>query len=110
MAVHNLNLADENLIDAVIDDAVKQERIPWHATHLDGVQDLATLQAEISTLGKFTKASGFTPCRTMQRIASIPWPVACAVKEIDPNFFKDPVKVGRFLRKHPEYAVTRIVG
>lgn len=109
MAIHNLNLADETLIDAVIDDAVKQELIPWHSTHVDGVQDMATLQAEISTLGKYTKASGFTPCRSMQRIASIPWPVAVAVKEIDPLFFKDPVKVGRFLKKHPEYCTTRTV-
>jgi hypothetical protein len=45
----------------------------------------------------------------MQRIASIPWPVACAIKEIDPLFFKDPVKVGRFLKKHPEYSVVQTI-
>ena len=109
MAIHNLNMADENLIEEVIEGTGRENRIPWLNTHLEGVQEFKTLQAEISTLGKFTKQSGFSKCRTMQRIASIPWPVACAIKEIDPLFFKDPVKVGRFLKKHPEYSVVQTI-
>jgi len=109
MAIHNLNMADENLIEEVIADTESQNRIPWLNTHLEGVQELKTLQAEITTLGKYTNQSGFSKCRTMQRFASIPWPVAIAVKQIDPLFFKDPVKVGRFLKKHPEYCVVQTV-
>jgi hypothetical protein len=70
---------------------------------------MAGLMAEASTLGKYTKQTGFTRCRTMQRIASIPWSVAVAIKEIDPEFFKSPEKVGRFLKRHPGYATVRTI-
>jgi len=109
MATYNLNMADENLIEEITEQDELAKRIPWFNTHLEGVQDLRILQAEASTLGKFTRQSGFTPCRTMQRIASIPWPVAVAIKEIDPTFFRDPAKVGRFLKKHPEYSTVSLI-
>ena len=109
MAVYNLNMADENLIEQITDHEELENRIPNFSTFLDGVQDLKTLNAESSTIGAFTHRSGFSKCKTWQRIASVPWSVACAIKEIDPLFFKDPVKVGRFLKKHPEYATTSII-
>lgn len=109
MTVYNLNMADENLIEEITNHDELAQRIPGFNTFLEGVQDLKTLNAEMSTLGKYTKQSGFSKCRTFQRFASIPWPVAVAIKEIDPLFFKDPVKVGRLLKKHPEYMVVQAI-
>jgi hypothetical protein len=109
MAVYHLNMADENLVDAIVDQVELEKRVPGYTDFLDGVQDMAGLMEEASTLGKYTKQTGFTRCRTMQRIASIPWSVACAVREIDPEFFKSPEKVGRFLKRHPEYATVRTI-
>jgi hypothetical protein len=109
MAVYNLNMADENLIEEITDQVELNRRIPGFNTFLEGAQDLRTLNAEASQLGKYTKQSGFSKCRTFQRIASIPWSVAVAIKEIDPLFFRDPVKVGRFLKRHPEYAVVQTI-
>ena len=109
MATYNLNMADENLIEEITDHDELTRRIPNYSTFLEGVQDLESLHAEASTIGAFTKRSGFSKCKTWQRIASIPWSVACAIKEIDPNYFRDPVKVGKFLKKHPEYATTNII-
>jgi hypothetical protein len=109
MAVYNLNMADENLIEEITDQVELNRRIPGFNTFLEGAQDLRTLNAEASQLGKYTKQSGFSKCRTFQRIASIPWSVAVAIKEIDPLFFRDPIKVGRFLKRHPEYAVVQTI-
>jgi len=109
MTVYNLNMADENLIEEITNHDELAKRIPGFSTFLEGAQDLKTLNAEASQLGKYTKQSGFSKCRTFQRIASIPWAVACAIKEIDPTYFRDPVKVGKFLRKHPEYAVVQTI-
>jgi hypothetical protein len=109
MAIYNLNMAEENLIEEITNRQELERRIPWLNQQLDAVQELKALQAEASTLGRFTKQSGFTKCRTMQRIASIPWPVAIAIKEIDPLFFRNPEKVGKFLKKHPEYCVVQTI-
>jgi hypothetical protein len=109
MATYNLNMADEKLIEQITNPEQLEPRIENYSGFLDHVKALETMHAESSTIGSFTHRSGFSKCKTFQRIASIPWSVACAIKEIDPGFFRDPVKVGKFLKKHPEYATTRII-
>jgi hypothetical protein len=109
VATYNLNMADEKLIEQITDNDELERRIPNYSGFLANNEDIRNMHAESSTIGSFTHRSGFSKCKTFQRFASIPWPVACAIKEIDPLFFKDPEKVGRLLRKHPEYAVTQII-
>ena len=109
MAQYHLNLADENLIDAIVDQKELEHRVPYFTDYINAVQDTKSMMNEASTIGRYTHRTGFTGDRTMQRFASFPLCVVVAIKEIDPEFFKDPVKVGKFLKRHPEYATTTII-
>jgi len=103
MGVYRLNMADENLINSVVEKDELVKHLPRMADFYSGIQEMKTLQAEISTLGQFTKKTGFVPGRNMQRVASIPHSIACAILEVDPDFWQDRKKVYRFLQQHPEY-------
>lgn len=103
MKTHSLNFADENFINSVLDVDELTKRVPRLVGYFEGIQEMKNLQAEISTLGKFTKQSGFWPGRNMQRVASIPYSIVAAILEVDPEFFQDRGKVYRFLAQHPEY-------
>jgi hypothetical protein len=103
MAKHNLNFADEHFINSVLDTDELTKRVPRLEGYFDAVQEMKSIQAEISTLGKFTKQSGFWPGRNFQRLASIPYSIVAAIVEVDPEFFRDRGKVYRFLAQHPEY-------
>ena len=109
MAVYNLNMADENLIEEITDLDTLTKRVPRLNQFFEGIEDVASWQAANGKLGKFTGKTGFSTNGNLQRIATIPFSVAAAVREIDPLFWRDPVKVGRFLKKHPEYCVVRTI-
>jgi len=110
MATFNLNMADENLLDKVLDQDVLEERVPRLKTFFEGIQEMRSLQAEVSTLGEFTKRTGFTPGKNFQRIATIPYSVKAAIEAVDPIFFRDKEKVLRFLKRHPEYDTRTKLG
>src|SRR3990172_10745479 len=103
MAVHRFVSPEENLIDKVVDQDELLRRIPRLSDFYEGVAQMRSLQEEISTLGSFTKKTGFTPGKDFQPIATIPYSVAAAMVMVDPGFFKDRKKVYRFLAQHPEY-------
>lgn len=107
MAVYNLNMADEKLIDETIEVDQLVSHVPRLENFFDGIQEMASMQAEISKIGEVTKRSGFTPDMRMQRIATIPYSVAHTIQEVDPEFWKDKAKVYRFLARHPEYDTRR---
>ena len=109
MPVHNLNMADENLIEEITDMDTLLARVPRFEQFFDAVKDLESFQAANSKAGELSGRTGFTIDKSLQWIARVPISVACAVKEIDPMFWRDPVKVGKFLKKHPEYCVTRVI-
>lgn len=99
----HFSFADENFINSVIEPNHLVERVPRLETFFEGVQEMKDLQARGSTYGAHNKVSGFTPGRQMQRIATIPYSIAAAILEVDPEFFTDRGKVYRFLSQHPEY-------
>lgn len=104
MAVYNLNLANEKQINAITDLETLRVRVPRFENFWDAVKDMKDLMANGgSTLGAHTKQSGFWPSRNMQRVATIPYSIAAAILEVDPEFFTDRGKVYRFLAQHPEY-------
>lgn len=103
MATYRLSMADENLIEQITDTDELTQRIPRLNTFFEGVQEMKQLQKEISTLGRFTKKSGFDPGRNFQRVATIPYSIAHTIWHIDPDFWSDKAKVYRFLKAHPEY-------
>jgi hypothetical protein len=73
----------------VLEDVVKLDvlkpRIERFNTIEEGLEEKRTLQAEVTQLGRFTQANGFTPGRDFQRICSIPSSVWSAVLEIFPD-------------------------
>lgn len=103
MAVYRWIGAEEKIIHNLLDQDALLKKVPRLHTFYEGVGEMRSLQAEISTLGSMTRRSGFTPGKDFQRIASIPYSVAAAIVMIDPEFFKDRGKVYRFLKAHPEY-------
>ena len=109
MAIYNLNMADENLIEEITDVDTLTKRVPRLTDFFDGIQDVASWQVANGKLGQFTGKTGFSTNGNLQRIATIPFSVAQAVREIDPTYWRDPVKVGKFLKKHPEYCTVRTV-
>jgi len=109
MAIYNLNMADENLIEEITDVDELTKRVPRLNDFFDGVEDVASWQMANGQLGKYTGKTGFSTNGNLQRIATIPFSVAQAVREIDPEFWRSPEKVGRFLKRHPEYCTVRTV-
>ena len=103
MAVYNLNMAAEKQINAITDVETLRVRVPRFEGFWNAVKDMKEFQAQNSNLGKYTKQSGYWPTRNMQRVASIPYSIAAAILEVDPEFFTDRGKVYRFLAQHPEY-------
>lgn len=103
MAVHRFSAAEDKLLDQITDQDELIRRMPRMNTFFEGIQDMKTLVNEISVLGTFTKKSGFVAGKNFQRIASIPYSVAHAILEIDPEFWTNKAKVYRFLEAHPEY-------
>jgi hypothetical protein len=110
MATYRWSPADENLLDQVLDQDTLTQRVPRLSTFFDGIQEMKSIQAEVSTLGEFTKRTGFTPGKNFQRVATIPYSVKAALEAVDPEFFRDKAKVYRFLSRHPEYDVRTKLG
>lgn len=103
MAGHNLNVADEKLINAACDFNELEKRLPHYRTLYENIQNMKRLQAEISTLGKFTKQSGFIPGRNFQRVATVPVAIVHSIWQVDPDFWQDDRKRNRFFLQHPEF-------
>lgn len=73
----------------VLDDVVRIEtlkpRIERFETVEEGLTEARSMLKEITKLGQYTQAHGFTPDRDMQRVASIPSSVWSAVLEVFPE-------------------------
>jgi len=106
MGIYNLNMADENLINDVTSYEVLRKRIPRYEALYENINEMKRLQAEISTLGTFTKKTGFLPGKNFQRVATIPTAIVHAIWEVDPMFWQTPAKFFRFLKNHPEFDTT----
>lgn len=109
MSVYRFSAAEDKLLDQITDKDELIHRLPRMNTFFEGVQDMRTLVSEISVLGTFTKKTGFVAGKNFQRIASIPYSVAHAILEIDPDFWTNKAKVYRFLEAHPEYDTRSLV-
>lgn len=83
------NQAEFKLLEQVATLKVLKPRIERFATLEEGLRDLRQLQREITTVGKYVDAHGFTPGREMQRVATIPSSVWSAVLEVFPTAGKD---------------------
>jgi neutral trehalase len=110
MATYHLNLADEHLLDQVLEPETLAKHVPRMETFFEGIQEMRSLQAEISSLGDFTRRTGFTPGKNFQRIATIPYSVKAAIEAVDEGFFQNKDKVLRFLQRHPEYDTRSKLG
>lgn len=103
MGVYRWDAKSEQLLNDVTDSAVLRDRLPRLNDFYEGIESMRQVQDEISVLGSFTKRTGFTPGKNFQRIATIPYSVAAAMVEIDPEIFKDRGRFYRWLGQHPEY-------
>lgn len=109
MAVYNLNMADNKLIESISDPDELVKRMPRLNGFYEGVQEMGDLIQEISVLGSITKKTGFVAGKNFQRIASLPQALAHTIWMVDPDFWTNKAKVYRFLEKHPEYDTRRVV-
>jgi len=92
MAKHVISFADKNLLESVVTPEVLTAYVPRIGDIADGVAQMKSMQQEITTLGRFTKAAGFSPGRDMQRVAWIPSSVRAAVLQIIPDAFTNKQK------------------
>lgn len=111
MAKHQINFADENLISKVVEPEGLVERVPRLKGFFEGVKDMReVLASEPGGRSPFTGSTGWWKgSRMMQYLGTTPTAVRAAIREIDPGFWEDPVKVVRFYEMHPEYKVKSIV-
>jgi len=111
MSTYRINMADERLIGQIVDPETLVQRVPRMEEFFKGVEDMrAALAQEADGKGRYTKTSGWWKgSRTMQYVGTTPISVRAAIREIDPGFWEDPVKVVRFYDLHPEYKVKSVV-
>lgn len=87
MAKHVVSFADMKLLESVVTPEVLAPLVPRIGETADAVAHMRSMQQEITTLGRFTRTSGMSPGRDMQRVAWIPSSVRAAVLQMMPDAF-----------------------
>lgn len=110
MATYRLDLADKKLVDQISDPDTLVAYVPRMKTFLNAMREKRNLMANGgSTVGRFTKASGFTPDGHFQYAATVPVSVFTAMLEVDPEFGTNQEKFIAWLKRNPQFAATERV-
>jgi hypothetical protein len=107
MATHRMDFADKKLVDSVTDADTLRQFVPRMDSFFSAMEQKRDLMAKGgSSIGQFTKASGFTPDGTMQYVATVPASVFAAMLEVDPTFGTDERKFMEWLKRNPQFAAS----
>ncbi len=90
--------ADKKLMDEVFDSQLASNRSPELGGYLKAIDELSTLNNEITTRGRFTGVGGFDPDLSLQKVAHIPLKVAHIILKIDPDILTDKKKFYAWLK------------
>src|SRR6267142_1674512 len=105
MAIYRWTGADEQKIDSILEIDELRKRVPRLESFYEGVKEVKGWLSDNSFAGQFTNTRGWTKGKMMKRIGSIPYSVAAAIKQINPEAFQSSEWTYAFLKKHPEYSV-----
>lgn len=97
MAMRVASFADLKLAEQIATPEVLTPLVPRIGEIAEGAAMMRSMQQEISTLGRFTRATGFSPGRDLQRVAYIPGSVRAALNIIDPEILTDRKKFYEYL-------------
>jgi hypothetical protein len=86
---HMVSFADKKLISEIATPEILTPLVPRIGTIAEGIREMREHAQEITTLGKFVKATGFTPGREFQLVASIPYSVKAAIIAVIPDAFEN---------------------
>jgi hypothetical protein len=93
MARHVVNFdAERKLLTETLTTDNLEKAAPRLATFHEGIDDWRNMQNEISAMGAFCRRTGFTPDKSMQRLATIPTSVKKAIQEVVPDAFENKEK------------------
>ena len=94
--------AERNIVNEISDPETLCCLIGQMPEYLEAVRELREqIAADESSVGTFTRMSGFAAGGNMQRVGWIPEKLFVAVEKIFPGFFKDQKRRDRFLKENP---------
>lgn len=98
MPPRGFSRADMDILEDVMRPAILEQAHPSVWESVPWIPEKREQLAQTTTHGRFQReAHGFSPDRTTQHLASIPFPIWVALLELDPEFETNAAKQDQFL-------------
>ena len=92
---------------AVLKDRLQPGRVEGFVQAVADIRQMEEYAAKVSSARRIAGLSG---SKNFFYTATIPVSVVAALLAVDPNFFKDPKKYHRWLKRHPEWKIGSRIG